>query len=315
MGSGDLLLVRTRSFAGRTVRVFGQSWYNHVAVVLRESPADVLAAYGVDPAPLHVLECDVPRARLVPLDEWRRKFRGAICTWRKVLPRSGTLSVRGAPGDAWGTTVVRLADCKYPTMLQTVWRRVGWFPPGDCANCVDVACDVLRAVGALDEGPQTTRIWTPDSLSGDRWRDRRVWREIALPLGGQHDARQEAVQCQGDAPGEGGAAHGRCMAPPRDGTQCDGDDAEQVHPRAAGCDAPANQGECEEGNTGLAEGDAAGMGHDAAALVVPPHGVVQGAGQEQRQPEEEGDHPMTTRLRVRRRAHAAGPAQGPGSHF
>ena len=180
MDSGDLLLVRTHSVVARAVQAIGQCWYNHVAVLVRDPPAIVLAAYGVTPAPFYVLESDVPGARLVTLTEWREKYRDpkygrTVCVWRRVLVPTR---------DRCASALVRLAELHYPSLLQTLWRRLGWLPPiTDCANCVDVACEVLRGLGALDADARTTRLWTPDNLSDERWQGQHVWREIALPVG------------------------------------------------------------------------------------------------------------------------------------
>ena len=275
LGTGDVLLIHTPE--SHALRQLCRTWFTHVALTVR------IPDRGGTTEVVGVLECDVPRVSIMPLDAWRAKYDspGALCVWRKLLlPRrsGGPVSVWGADAAAAAAAMAPLLGRPYPTPLTMLARRaataVSASTPG---HCVDTACAVLRALGVpgLPES-ECTRNWTPDDLA--RFDTRALvptsHAGLMLPYGGRQHDQGDQVQ-----------RHDAGLRRHRPGGEHVGDvsprDAEPDQDAAAAQDAQDNDGDARP----------------------PPLGMMMSATQEEC--EEDGDRQREDDEHLQQRVHAA----------
>ena len=161
IGSGDLLLVRTRTLNGEIIHRTLRSWYTHIALVLRmeDEPGE----------PLRVLEVDIPGRRLLPLEDWFILYREELVAWRKLYCRDeeGRVRTGGLQAVKNRATVQWLtgSDDSYPTFLESAVRRLPHLSltaNSGRLNCSETVAQILKYAGVL-RAETPTNQWTPMS--------------------------------------------------------------------------------------------------------------------------------------------------------
>lgn len=172
-GSGDLLLVRTRTwltfaieknFRSCLPRVLpmlpleahANHWYSHVAIIIQ-----------CDDDIYRIMDVNIFGRVLLTVEDWFALYRDCIIAWRKFFCRDGQcVQIHGFPGKENNKIMehVNVLDETYPSLLQTLLRRSGCMRGGGKRmNCTETTAMILKKSAILPENIRTAR-WTPDDF-------------------------------------------------------------------------------------------------------------------------------------------------------